>query len=178
MSDDKDKEIERLRAENENLLASLFYTVSMLEAYDMEIRNSEETISGLDLVALGFCQGRIFTGKYDRLAQIFKGARDYAEDFDYAARLEAFLERDVKPDLGLFFAFGTNDDGVMEGGARDLLAVYQTEAEARRRLEHPLVEGARVKAGHVAAFRGGTFEIVAVGHANDDGAWEWATQDG
>lgn len=175
MSQEPSAVAEHLLAENQNLRAALFYTISMLEAYDREIENAEEYIPGLDLVGLGFCQGGVFKTKFDRLSQIYRGARDYPPDFDYAARLEGFVMRDVKPEVGLYFVFETSDQGVMEGGALDFKGVYQTEAEARRALEFPPLglDHLAPQAGHVAAFRAGSFVVVGAGRRGADGAWAW-----
>lgn len=50
-----------LRAQNE----ALSFAKSVIENYQMDIRNSEWV--GIDLVAKGFCQGEIYLGAIDQI---------------------------------------------------------------------------------------------------------------
>ncbi len=57
---------------NKRMVDALRYAISVIESYEMDIRNSEE-ICGVDLVTLGFCQGSIYTEARATIEHIIDG---------------------------------------------------------------------------------------------------------
>lgn len=56
------------------LLAALEYAIDIIEAYQMDIRNSEWT--GVDLEEKGFCQGRIYLRAIERIRALAEQSSD------------------------------------------------------------------------------------------------------
>lgn len=57
----------------ENERAALRYAIRIIESYQMDIRDSEWT--GLDLAAVGFCQGAIYTDALRMIESFRNGKR-------------------------------------------------------------------------------------------------------
>ena len=53
------------------LMAALKYAVKVIDGYELEIRNSKETI-GIDLIEKGFCQGEVYKKALDHIGDMLE----------------------------------------------------------------------------------------------------------
>lgn len=63
-----------LQEDRDRLERALGYALAVIRSYQMDIRNFDWT--GVDLVALGFCQGHIYTDAEQHIERLVKGEVD------------------------------------------------------------------------------------------------------
>lgn len=79
---------------NANLVEALKHAVSIIESYELDIRNSKET-AGVDLLELGFCQGSIYKTAVEDINKMIEGKQKPEEKKPFYC---PFCMKHIKPD--------------------------------------------------------------------------------